>query len=361
MIVVLVFFVVLMALLLRPRPSSPEPTTERPPQWISENGETQVSLLPGTGERVYAFAASITDETLVAVRSSTPNFAFAASISDDKGQEIARFDDRLHIAALSLAPYEGSYHLSLSPKSPNTIGSVTIAVGAAAASQGSIPATILSKAAPPCQMTVNTTAGVIRSAPATDYEVLGLLSQGAFLPVLGRTDDGWYAVNFNERQSWVSGEVATLNGTCDLLPRLLNPAIPAAPTDADIFMLEVDRDGSGRLREALSTPQGDPSDIIWLRVINLYTQAPNNYREFTITLNCTGIGAEYLRWGSPYEPTLRCGESATLPFLFEISQQPIAVVFEANSLQSYVEYMLTLNGTNSAPLSLEADASGAVG
>ncbi|MCL4248287.1 MAG: hypothetical protein KJ065_09085 [Anaerolineae bacterium] len=80
-----------------------------------------------------------------------------------------------------------------------------------------------------------------------------------------------------------------------------------------------------------------------------------------MTLNCTGIGAEHLRWGSPYEPVLRCGDSVELPFLYEISQQPLSIVFEPNSPQSYVEYMLTVtsNSASAAPMLIaNRDAAG---
>lgn len=358
--IVLIVFVILIILVLRPTLTPPTPPVA--PNWIAPNSETQVSLIPGTGERVYAFGASATQPTLLSLRANEHGFTFAARVRDDSGATIATFESGLQIAAVALAPREGSYQLALSAAQSDSSGMVNIAIGSAAAAQGNPPATILSKAAPPCQLTTNSAnAVIVRSAPSTDYEVLSGLQPGSFLPVLGRTDDNWYAVNYNERQTWMAGDAVALVGSCDSVPRLINPTIPDAPVDPDVYLLEVDRDGSGLIRDALSTPQGDSSDIVWVRAINLYTQAPNNYREFTLTLNCTGIGAEHLRWGSPYEPTLRCGDTAILPFLFDLNQQPLAVVFEANTPQSYVEYMLTITSATGAAQPAIVDANGAVG
>ncbi|MBE0690740.1 MAG: SH3 domain-containing protein, partial [Anaerolineae bacterium] len=247
----------------------------------------------------------------------------------------------------------GSYQLTVEAAGESGVGTVLVAIGAAAAARSGPPASILNKAAPPCQMTTSgSAAALVRGAPSPVYEFIGTLQPGAYLPVLGHTDDGWFAVNYAEREGWLTDDVATLIGQCEQIPRLLNPVIPTAPADPDVYLLEVDRDGSSQLRDALSLPNGDSSDLIWLRAINLYSQAPNNYRIFSVTLNCTGIGAEHLRWGPPYEPVLSCGDTVELPFLFEISQQPLAVVFEANSPQSYVEYMLTITSAsaNSSPI-----------
>jgi hypothetical protein len=359
-VLLLLMFGVLMALLLHPTTLPPPPTA---PNWLAENSATEVRLLPGRPSQIYAFNASPTESTLLSLEAGAPGFAFAAQVKDETGEVVAQFDSRVEVAALSLAPRVGSYQLMLSSLHSNSIGSVNVAIGAAAAAQSNPPAAILSKAAPPCQVTTaSALSALVRSAPATDYEVLTTLASGSYLTVLGITDDGWYAVNLNERMSWMQRDVATLVGTCDVIPRLLNPIIPVAPSDPEVYMVEVDRDSTGQLRDAISLPQGDASDLVWVRAINLYNFAPNNYREFSVTVNCTGVGAEHLRWGSPFDPTLRCGETFNLPFLYEISQQPIAIVFAANSPQSYVEYNVTIvSNTAQPPPSLVVDETGAVG
>jgi len=345
---VLAIFGVLMIFVLRPQVQSLPSRAAVPPNPLAPNSATEVSLMPGSGERVYAFAASASETTLISLESRTTGFAFAAQVRDAEDDVVAQFDSRLQVAALALAPQEGEYKLALSSLDPDTIGTVKVSIGAAAAAQANAPAAILSRAAPPCQLTTNSdAAALVRSAPHSDFEVIGSLPTGAFATVLGLTDDGWYAVNYGERQGWLQANVAALVGQCGYMPRLLNPVIPQAAADQSVYLLEVDRDATGQLREALSQPYGDPSDLIWVRAINLYNQAPNNYRDYVLTLNCTGIGAEHLRWGSPYDPTLRCGESATLPFLYANNQHPITVVFAPDTPQSYVEYMLTVTSSTS--------------
>lgn len=353
----------ILIVLLHPAAPPPQPTVM--PVWLAPHSTTEVRLLPGAGSPVYAFGADAAQPTLLALRAAAPDYRFAAQVRDDAGMIIADFDSQLQVAAFSLAPRNGSYQLRLS-STTQQLGIVYIAVGAAAAAQSNPPAAILSKAAPTCQATpLGETAILVRSAPHTEYEVLTTLAPGGYLPILGRTDDGWYAVNLNERMSWIAGDTVTLVGTCTAIPTLLNPVIPTATADAEVYLLEVDRDGSRMLRDAISTPQGDRNDLIWVRAINLYNFPPNNYREFTLTVNCTGTGAGYLRWGSPYNPTLRCGESFRFPFLYEISQQPIAIVLDADAPQSYVEYMISATSSTSqaypALLPAPLDAEGAAG
>jgi hypothetical protein len=159
---------------------------------------------------------------------------------------------------------------------------------------------------------------------------------------IGRTDNGWFAVNFAERMGWISGSVASPQGDCNGLPLLSNPTIPAAPVDRQFHAVEVDRDGETRFREVISAPTGDTRDSLSIRVINLYSAPPNNYREFTLTLTCTGEGGDQLRWGILGNPNLRCGDSITLPFMVNRSRQSFVVTLPEDARQSFVEYELHL-------------------
>jgi hypothetical protein len=344
--------------------------SDMPPavNWIAADGETQITLLPNALPQHYAFNASATQPTLMVLQPSPPDFAFAAQLTDDQGALVAQFDSRLQVAALALSPGSISYRLMVETVDPAAIGSVTVAIGAAAAARSSPPAAILSKAAPLCQLTSAEAAAIVRSAPSPEYAIIGTLNPDRFIPVLGQTDNGWYAVNFAERQGWLSAELASLVGSCVNLPRLLNPAIPAAPADPDVYLMEIDRDGSGQIRGSISTPNGDSSDVIWVRAINLDSNTPNNYREYTLTLNCTGASVESLRWGAPLDPNLACGDSVALPFLYQLNQQPIAVVIAPSSPQSYIEYMLTVTSSTAwqnaglqMPAPAQIDETGAVG
>jgi hypothetical protein len=160
--------------------------------------------------------------------------------------------------------------------------------------------------------------------------------------VIGRTDNDWYSISFAERQGWVAGDVIALDGDCDALPVLRNPTIPDAAADMPAVLIDVDRDASGTLDGEISAPGGDTNDTIWVRVINLDTRPPNNYREFTLTLACDGTGTEYVRWGEPANPSLRCGDSVTLPFLSGQAQTAIFVTLPTGSRQSYVTYRLNV-------------------
>jgi hypothetical protein len=183
---------------------------------------------------------------------------------------------------------------------------------------------------------------LVRSAPAEQYAVLGMLPTGGALPVIGRTDNNWYSISFAERQGWVAGDVIALDGDCGALPVLRNPTIPNASADAPAVLLDVDRDASGMLDGDISAPGGDTNDLIWVRVINLDTRPPNNYREFALMLDCSGIGDGDVRWGDPANPTRRCGDSIILPFLSGQAQTPIAIVLPPGSRQSYVTYTLSV-------------------
>jgi hypothetical protein len=182
---------------------------------------------------------------------------------------------------------------------------------------------------------------LVRSAPAEAYAPFAVLAPGQAIHALGQTGDGWVAVAYGERQGWLRRDSAALNGDCAALPVLLNPTIPTAPEDPAAFLFEVDRDGEGTFSQAVSAPYGDTLDIVWISVINLYSAPPNNYREFAVSLVCEGMNTEGLRWGIAASPTLTCGQSMVMPFLFGQSQQPLAVLFPQSAAQGYADYHLT--------------------
>jgi hypothetical protein len=315
-------------------PSTPVPTAI--PTLLAANSETRVDISPGSAARLYNFSA-----TRLKIDSRTPGFAFSAEIRNAAGKTVAAFANSLQNVQLTLEPQNGLYEISVLGANPQQAGTVSLALGSAVIAPAVLDGTAYR--APDCRVTnssgVNT---IIRSAPATNYAVLALFPPGASLPAIGRTDNGWLTVSFEERQGWIDSNVSGLMGDCDALPVLRNPAIPNAPADAQAYLLQADRDGSGVFRESISAPDGDLSDLIWVQVNNLDSAAPNNYREFALTLDCAGSERGTLRWGSPNSPSLRCGESVVLPFLQTNNQHPIIVVFPAGSPQSYVEYSLSL-------------------
>jgi uncharacterized protein YraI len=203
----------------------------------------------------------------------------------------------------------------------------------------SAPIPVVPTAVPAATCSVSAATNVnIRSGPGTNFAVIGALRAGASLPVSGRSDNGWYVVTSGEQQGWVSGAVVTASGLCHLMP-LVAPAtpLPSAPYDAATFALVTDRDGSNQFSEVISYPDGDGADLIQVSVTNLYFQPPDNYREFTLTLHCTGPGAEHVRWGAPENPVHVCGSAIRLPFLYDYSQQVLTVVL---GQPGYVQYTL---------------------
>lgn len=184
---------------------------------------------------------------------------------------------------------------------------------------------------------------LVRSAPADAYAPLGMITTGTGIQALGRTmtQPVWYAVGYAERRGWIAENAAILQGgDCASLPTVRNPLIPDAPQDPPAHVIAVDRDGSGTFYERISAPTGDIEDLVWVRVINLYTEPPNNFREFTVRLQCNGTGVDAVRWGMVGSPTLRCGEEMTFPFIYGSSDRPLTVQFPGNSQQSSVEYAL---------------------
>ncbi|MFN8527904.1 MAG: SH3 domain-containing protein [Anaerolineae bacterium] len=214
-----------------------------------------------------------------------------------------------------------------------------------APTQAPLPAFVDANPAPSCSL-INTTENVafVRSAPREDYSLTGLLPVGGQIQAVGYTSNGWYVVNFGERLAWISSSVVSPQTadllTCNALPLFRNPLIPDAPADAPAEWLSADRDGEAVLHGSISTPGGDTSDWIWVNVINLYSEPPNNYREMVIVLECTGEDVSGVRWGSINAQSLGCGEAINLPFLYTAAQQALVITFAANAPQSYVEYVL---------------------
>ena len=314
-------------------PSLPTPI----PTVLPTNSETRVEMTPGSASHLYNFSSA--SQTRIKFNSQTPGFAFAAQIRTAAGKTIATFDHLLDDVQMTLAP--DNYLIDVSASDPLKAGTVALDLGSAVIAPQTLDGTAYHVA--DCRVT--NAVGVdalVRTAPAAKYAILGTLPVNGSLPVIGHTDNNWYTVNYAERQGWITGDVVALAGDCGSLPLVRNPAIPTAPADAQAYLLQVDRDASGTFREKISAPDGDTSDLIWVRIINLDTAPPNNYREFALTLDCTGTGVDAVRWGSAYTPDLTCGDSIVLPFLNGNAQQPIVVLLPPGSHQSYVEYTLSV-------------------
>jgi hypothetical protein len=309
--------------------------------WVPSMTDTRVSFAPGDSQRLYRFNARADDVTLLKLDSQTEGFAFAAEVRDAAGKTVALFDGALDTVEIELAPGGGQYQITVASADPERPGTMILSLDQGEITAAETSVEYMPLVAPRCSALNPTGSDVlVRSAPADSFAILGILSPSMTIPALGRTDSGWISVNYAERQGWVRHDVTILQGECIALPQVLDPTIPSAPSDIRVYGLEIDRDGDGSFREVISAPEGDTSDLIWISIVNLHTAPPNNYREFTLTLNCEGAGLEAVRWGSAYDPTLMCGQSVVVPFIHGASQQPFAVTLPEGSRQSFVQYTL---------------------
>jgi hypothetical protein len=146
-------------------------------------------------------------------------------------------------------------------------------------------------------------------------------------------------VSFNEATNLQQLLVALPDGSPQSFVNYAFRAEPAAPNDPDTFVFGIDRDGGGQFNETISYPVGDQLDVLQMAVTNLTARAPNNYREFNLTLHCGGIGVEHLRWGAPENPSLKCGQTIKLPFMHSLNQTLLMTVPD-DSAQTYIYYTL---------------------
>lgn len=315
---------------------------------LPNSTDTRMNFAPGEAQRLYRFNAHPTDFTVLKLDSETPGFTFAAEVQNDAGDTVARFNGEMEDILIELPPDEGLYQVAVASTNPERYGTVALSVGDGQVMALNASAAYTPLFAPPCSAVNTTTADMlVRSAPSETFGILGTLSSATTLPALGRTDNGWVAVNFAERQGWLRTDVTSLQGDCAALPIILNPTIPSAPGDLAVYAIEIDRDGEGAFREVISSPQGDTNDLLWISIINLHTEPPNNYREFTLTLNCEGSGLDAVRWGLAYNPNMVCGQSVVMPFINGASQQPFSVLLPQGSRQSYVHYTLAITPAGS--------------
>ena len=118
-------------------------------------------------------------------------------------------------------------------------------------------------------------------------------------------------------------------------------AIPSAPID-NAFWFGVDRDDGGAFNESLSSPMGDLSDSIDIITSNLTQNAPNHFREMTVTLFCEGFNKGNIRWGLPGNPSLECGQTVSSVFIHSSNQQTIEILLIDPKIQSYVNYTVVV-------------------
>lgn len=300
----------------------------------------------------YRFNSNPYSPTYLLLSTLTPAMHYTVEVRDGGGAVFATLSGgSLQSTTLTIAPGDETYEVAVRSEQSTTGGLLSVMVSS---SQSSIPAATLSNPTPQaiavaavaqpltntamsCQASSAVAGSVnVRSGPSLDYAVIGGLSVGQTLPVIGHNVNGWYPVQIGEQTGWVSGSVVTVSGVCDGLPDVALPAVAGGP-----LRLDVDRDGWAMVSDALASSDADPRDLVLMAVSHLVAGTPDDYREFNLTLVCTGTGTEGVRWGAPERPSLSCGSSIVVPATAAFNQQWIAVTLADRSLLSQVSYTLT--------------------
>lgn len=116
-------------------------------------------------------------------------------------------------------------------------------------------------------------------------------------------------------------------------------AMPIAPADEDQHVMPLDKNQGGIIQQTISYPAGDQSDILALYAHNLEEQSPNNYRQYTLIMRCTGNGVEHLRWGIGQQ-NLRCEDSFSVSMVNTDNVKYLTVAIEGHNGQAFVDYVL---------------------
>lgn len=323
-------------------------------QWLQPEMPMYVSFPLPSPDMVYSFNGDPLNPTQLSVYTYTPDLMYAAEVRDDSGNLVATLGgNRLQNTVLTLRPSNGLYEIALKAQETPGQGMLSLMVNSSGMLNPqpvSSPtptytdvSTLISKSSltnglnlPTC-LARNTANQVIniRGGPGLGYAVQRTLLIGNSLTITGKTTTGWLQI---KEGGWVNASVVSAEGACDTLPDV-------TPADGGLgLQLAVDRDGWGQLQDAIAVNDGG-NDFVTFNVTNLTAAAPDNYREFTLTLLCTGTGLEALRWGSIQKPSLLCGNSITVPFTTVYNTQYIAVVLVDTSLSSAISYQIILEST----------------
>lgn len=80
---------------------------------------------------------------------------------------------------------------------------------------------------PLCRARVDVGTLNLRAGPSTDYDILGRLTLGTEVPLVGRLgDNSWWQVSSGSTRGWVSASFTTLLGTCNNIAVTTPPASP---------------------------------------------------------------------------------------------------------------------------------------
>lgn len=131
-----------------------------------------------------------------------------------------------------IARYAGGQRLSVDE--PGTIAGVNTPIPPATATPEGVVLTVLSERQN------------VRSGPSTSYDIIGQLSQGEQVRVIGaNVNNTWVVVDFRGRQGWLSVSIADIFGNLNTVPIIDPPPTPTPgvtptpvpPPEADIVIV----------------------------------------------------------------------------------------------------------------------------
>jgi hypothetical protein len=192
-----------------------------------------ISHVVGSQTPVQVYHFNTTTEPLVlTILTDEPDAGVLISLYDeDAAKTIATSDTSVSGVAYRFPPEEQSYHVEVRAGDEAGDTAYTLCLGNCGSGLLSGEATAESETvAATC--TVVSAAGTavnVRSAPGTQYAVIGNLAAGQAYPVLGQLAGGdWYQVSVNGQTGWVAASVTQLEEGCTDL------ALVAAPANAQL-------------------------------------------------------------------------------------------------------------------------------
>ena len=350
---------------------------------------TQLNIPLGAPSQTYSFMLSPDSITTLSASTDTPGFAFTIDVRDSNGQSVAFLSNGVQSALLSFAPSDAAlYEVKVTAASADQTGAVSLLVSGSGAGATTPPPAATEEAT--TNQGVDPLAGIgpsdactvsprnnanLRSGPGTNFDIAGQLIGGQLANPSGQASgaDGfiWYQLPAGP---WVRSDVVASAGACISLPTVQvttappppttteeaptgetgentennntgeenNTGVQTAPPDTNQYILNVDRDENTQFSEVVSYPDGDTVDLISVNIDGLSNQPPNNTREFSFTLVCTGTGTENVRWGTGQSGGLTCGGTITRLFTNDSDSVLLNVRIESGG-PSYVPYTIVIN------------------
>ena len=217
---------------------------------VPPGGPANANIAPNVAQIVNVPANPTAAQTLD-VSTQTPGFGFRVGVRHPNGQVIALLTGDAQSSATSNLPAgQGNYTLEILSLTPDVPGAVTVLVLPVGA-QTVPPPTTDQQPAPPaateevvpaggqqganngaqpgvCMISTNGNVN-LRSGPGTNFNIVGTLSAGMSLPVVG-VNNGWFAVDVNGALEWAFGGVVSVSGPCNNLPLVQPGAAPPQTT-----------------------------------------------------------------------------------------------------------------------------------